>query len=73
MLQGGQWEGASSNACSCFLAFLLECISFDFCYCFCMLLLPSFFWCFWLTFLNVFSLISAISQFAAVIIVVKKG
>jgi hypothetical protein len=43
MLQGGQWEGASSNACSCFLAFLLECISFDFsCYCFCVLLLPSF-------------------------------
>ncbi len=42
MLQGGQWEGASSNACSCLLAFLLECISFDFCYCFCVLLLPPF-------------------------------
>ncbi len=38
-----------------------------------MLLLLSFFLVFWLTFLNVFSLISALSQFAAVIIVVKKG
>ncbi len=37
-----------------------------------MLLFPSFFLFFWLTFLNAFSLISAISQFAAVIIVVKK-
>jgi hypothetical protein len=42
MLHGGQWEGASSNAFSCFLTFLLECSSFDFCYCFCVLLLPSF-------------------------------
>ncbi len=32
-----------------------------------------FFLVFWLTFLNVFSSISALSQFAAVIIVVKKG
>ncbi len=56
-----------------FLAFLFECISFDFYYCLCVLLLRSFVSGFWLMFINAFHSIPALSQFTAFIIVVKKG